>query len=540
MAHRALSYDLSKKQSSDATCGSGQARSAGEFHRFGNLAPSAKTLDARHLIALARMINATAATSAPEKELLNSATGDGQRPGVPAGYTYLFQLAAHDLTHTSLAARSFADNRVDPINLRRQGLQLETVFGGGAEGCPFAYDRATDGRDRLRLGQVENTSSPEYFTDRIAWSNPVRDLPRMAYHGDGRDKPRLMSDVLIPDPRNDDNNLLAQMTVVFHRLYNRLVENSDIIAEHHERARIARFATVRIYRRILREDLLKRLLLPEVHERYAQDGIRMDIPDEDGSVTREFAFAVGRVAHAMVRDKYKLNSDRGPVPLQLLIAASSLHLPGMVPTPKNWVIDWSLFFAEEGDTQVPEDFNWALRFGPHVAPDMTKRDSAPAGKDEHPDGTPFRDLVREHLMDLAPLEELCEFIAQDPVFGSWEYFQPQTGRTTRRDLLDKELRWLSSKPGRGRVEWSEEDHQAVLDNPPLWLFLKCEARALGQDGARLGPLGSILLAEAMWAAFSEEQPGPDVEDAKRLEAKAFEGISPATMPQLLSLMTEEK
>lgn len=505
------------------------------FHHFGGVNPNPSDLSEAQLISLAKMINATGATAHPRRDQQNNYNPAAGRIGVPAGYTYLFQLAGHDLTHTSLEPRGLGDNDVRPENLRRQGLRLETVFGGGAMGCPFAYDRSEDGKDRLRIGQVEDTTLPAYKDARIAWSEPTRDLPRMFFRADGgQDKQQLVTDVLIPDARNDDNNILAQLTALFHGLYNLMVDHSDVVPQTHERARIARLATARIYRRVLRHDLMRRILHPDVFTYYQNGGDRVDRPDDSNSVSWEFAFAAARVAHGMVRDSYNLNAELGSVELLQLILTSSSHFSDMTPTRRNWLLDWDLFFTETDADQQGDSFNWALRFGPHVAAHMTARDAAPAQSDDHPTGTPFRDMMREQLLDLPRVEDLCA--AMSGGLADMPALNLAQGASLRRGMMAEQLEMLKIRLRGKTFGLSDADLDQIAAAPPLNLYLMCEAKAWGQDGATLGPLGSVLVAEAMWAAFATEPQNEDIEDARRIEAAALGGETPKTMPALLRLM----
>jgi hypothetical protein len=81
---------------------------------------------------------------------------------------------------------------------------------------------------------------------------------------------RAPTDPLIADQRNDAHAIISQLTVLFHDLHNRIVGALRAPGtrpdERDARARFlcARAAVAAIYRRIVRDDLLPRLVLPAV------------------------------------------------------------------------------------------------------------------------------------------------------------------------------------------------------------------------------------------------------------------------------------
>src|SRR5262249_46994869 len=108
---------------------------------------------------------------------------------IPAGYTYLAQFVIHDSVH-SLADPPDIKKLIRPRNGRSGRLVLDTIYGKG----PGVGAGGREGDAR-----------------------PIRDLPRSSCPYSG--KPAY-SDVLIADSRNDDNVIIAQLTVLFHLLHN--------------------------------------------------------------------------------------------------------------------------------------------------------------------------------------------------------------------------------------------------------------------------------------------------------------------------------
>ncbi len=88
--------------------------------------------------------------------------GSFDNPNIPSGYTYFFQLVAHDLVH-STAFLSLSEGRLATIaNTRSAPLRLETIFAEGPAARPELYERKTE-KSRfhpvLRVGPLREDGS---------------------------------------------------------------------------------------------------------------------------------------------------------------------------------------------------------------------------------------------------------------------------------------------------------------------------------------------------------------------------------------------
>lgn len=514
------------------------------YHNFAGASPDRDRLGEDILLALAGLIDKAPAQSGNLNTLNPGAppeagTGTGKIGGVfqglAAGYTYLFQLAAHDLVNTRVTgAAEVADDA--PLNLRRQPLALQSVMGEGVLSCPYAY--AYEGRTspRLRLGQVRQTL-PKGGWD---WSPPARDLPRGRHSPDGQSSPGAGLDIaLIPDARNDDNMILAQLTALFHGLANHVlatVETAKPALLGPDPEGTAQRVLVLLWRRILRDDLLARLLHPRIHALYkGRSAPRVDTASPAGRPSIEFAFAAGRLGHALVRDRYQMNRDAIPL-LDTVIQVSSSHSPDLLPMPKEYLIDWDLLFPPLSGA-VPEGFNCALRFGPHSAAGLQTGNatSTTLADGSQIPGTTFRDLMREDSGGLASVHRIIEKVMAHWYASGWgNLFDPMTTHDQQREIVKKGLDRLERQDGLSRhAELTKYQRDRVICAPPLSLFLQFEAQQLGDDGRTLGPLGSILLAEGFWAAFEDRAAGPYA--LAQLEELAL-GAQHASMPALLAAL----
>lgn len=444
------------------------------------------------------------------QRMLRDQTGDSdENHRIPAGYTYLAQLVAHDSVHSLAPLPDIAGRALTRRNGRDARLLLDTLYGAGPEAEPHAYaitGKSWDGRSRLRLGTIreaQRSGSPKLGT--------TRDLARTGCpYSDDRDvfpvpnkQQSGAPDVLITDPRNDDNVIISQLSVLFMLLHNQLcmaVEDRDGKPLDARRFSDVRRVVTLVYRRILFEDLLPRLLHPTVLRAYRKKNRLSEFADNgsDWRMPIEFSHGAFRFGHAMVRGTYEINDDLPTQGLIQIVRRNSAMRPKNMPLTHDWLVDWSFLFETGKDHELPsrklaplfsEEFVRGYLFP------VTKQDDS-THKPGDRDGLVYRDLVRGADAGLRSVRSLL-------------------------DRLDPELRDLSPLVQRGRLakrkiaSWlrrrSDGDRHAagyvrnIAGDPPLLFFLLLEAaetevttgRAADRraKGECLGPVGSALLAE---------------------------------------------
>ncbi|MEM7225183.1 MAG: hypothetical protein AAF495_19550 [Pseudomonadota bacterium] len=469
----------------------------------------------------------------------------------PAGYTYLLQFAAHDLVHTSVAniPSEGVDRKVR--NLRGAKLELETIFGGGPAVCPHAFEAPEEHdsvRRRLRLGQPRNVQGDNLV-------DLDRELFRTGKRMHGKNKKKIgMTDVLIADPRNDDNSIIAQLTALFHAFYNVVLAQtrknwSNVSGTNGKSPPLedadvyARAVTAYAYRTILRKDLLKRLLDPEVYEvydrEYKDEGAApkfLDNPVNSESIPLEFSHAAIRIGHVMVRPRYKLNPYRGSnQTISRIIRTSSRRSFNHVPLRLNYLVDWAHFF--EVDPQVTESaaFNWAAKFGLHSALDLGNVTDFPVLQKSGAGGLLLRDMVRGQAAKLWSVDGLCDLIqgrlgSGDPGMPNLPSLPGKAGRTKNicaalkslSDVAEHELGLDEN------LRINESDTSRLKQDPPLFLYVLVESQMGPSKGTRLGPLGSIIMGEVFFRAMSRHPDvvGPRVARWERKVAQVAEGVLP--------------
>lgn len=207
---------------------------------------------------------------------------------IPAGYTYLGQMISHDLvppTRPDSTSRKVAAK-----------LNLDSIYAS----------RRSNGFPRCNKGRTWDLSRKPDGTARI------------------------------PEPRNDENIIIAQL----HRLWQRVHEN---IVRHGATDAQAQADVIQLFQAVVIDDYLQRLLQPHVFEAYFRRGERhLGFPED--RVPRVFSHAAFRFGHSMVRRTYTLNTNNRGIPLP------SLFLSGSA-IPEEFKITWSEFFETDPENQ---------------------------------------------------------------------------------------------------------------------------------------------------------------------------------------------
>lgn len=494
-------------------------RLAQEAGRLG-LQPQALVMDA--LQRLARKMYLDGLVAGPET--LN--------PDVPAGYTYLGQLIAHDLTFTDLGTLS--RSAVAGPLWASPALDLDCLYRGGPFRSPMLYQQRTGGPDALRLklrvgytgGRTWDESVPEVPGDPASAKAPQpRDLAMIAcidassnatdVHPGPQDVPRQCPvEPLVGDIRNDNNLILSQITVLFHRFHNRIVDAilaSPHCPSDHEVFEIARALVITTYRSVVRNDYLGHLLDPEIWQRYVRaDGLqalggfgRRLAADADTPLPAEFIMAAFRFGHAMIRPAYRLNrallldetSLKGLMTFRRGALVPGGKVPGC-PIPNDWILGWDLFFPQEAGG----DENQSHLIGPWVTAqlytmsamahdDMRRMVGGDPIYEEGYGGLPFRDLARAYLSSMPSGQYLAGRMGIAPL--------------TREELLGGDNGGLAGMNARSRrnplADAPDGVIEALAEDTPLFYYIMREAEVRHQ-GRRLGPLGSAIVGQVILAA----------------------------------------
>ena len=446
---------------------------------------------------------------------------------LPAGYTYLLQFIAHDMVD-SVPSFGISGRNIIPgaRNARLAPLMLETLYGSSPDEVPHAYmltERQLQNglvpRIRLRVGRRASTTPGGHPSPERDPYCPFRDIARNTSQktADGvQDASEHLTEAMLADVRNDAHALISQLTILFQLLHNHVISLLEgATTPTAETLRLppgelayrefecARMVVTLIYRNIIEKDVLRRILDTRIHRRYLIE--KKPLLDRGKGIPQEFSFGAFRFAHAIVRDSYKLNSfsSEGATDEALLLSASLAHLNEMgidplvkLPLKENWFVDWAHFFENSKGIEP----NFSRKIAPHypvalsVAP-ITFPIKVP-GVDAG--GLMHRDLVSAAFAGVLSVPALIR-TAREKGIEIIEDFSVWQGRLRT---------WLNS------IEhlFSPSDVSRLVEDPPLPFFVLFEAAGIGRTdeadcGERLGPLGSLIVAETILGSMAEHPLG---------------------------------
>jgi hypothetical protein len=196
----------------------------------------------------------------------------------------------------------------------------------------------------------------------------------------------------------------------------------------------------------------------------------------------EFAGAVYRLGHSMVREAYSHNRvfrfgqpRLAPATLQLLFQFSGLsgdiggELGPLPSLPSNWVIDWRRFYNFNTPASTPTfEFNHSRKIDPFITPTLHTLPGFPAGREAN---LAFRNLRRGVMLELPSGQDIADAISAEV---------PMTPMTAAE---------IASGPD-GAVAAQLGFDEAT----PLWYYILKEAQVKG-NGERMGPVGGRIMAE---------------------------------------------
>lgn len=382
-------------------------------------------------------------------------TGDSD---VPAGFTYVGQFIDHDITLDVSSSLEIETDATTIHNLRTPVLDLDSVYGRGPALQPYLYAPPESGNPtaiKLRLGTnvLDGPGGP----------TGSRGLPHVMEEEVDFDVPRTgdaAHTALLGDPRNDENLIVVQFHHAMLRFHNAVVDHllgagfsGDIFVE------AKRQVTLHFQWAVLHDFLERRVCTAgAVSEALTHVSAAVGSPFR---MPVEFSVAAYRMGHSMIRSQYWLSFNFPKASLGEIFAFN--RNPNL-PISSRRVVDFNAFF----DTGNPVPVNNKAR----------KLDSVLAkGLEELPGQSGMmavlatRNLLRGMALGLPSGQGLAHFLG----------VQPLSEAELTRGLPTEEISILRAG---GRL---------LLTKTPLWYYILREA-AVRQDGNRLGPLGSRIVA----------------------------------------------
>ncbi len=436
--------------------------------------------------------------------------------GVPAGYTYLGQFTDHDLTRDADTPNleSITDDEGKVVNKRSPELDLDSVYGNGPDDKEDAkyYDPAD--RAKLRTGTSRGTNEPE--NDPVAGQDlHGADLPRTGSFSTEQnlslaDKRKPW----IPESRNDENLIVAQIHAAFIRFHNHVVDTRfPGPGDYAKRFASARAEVTKHYQWMVRHDFLPRILDKAILD--AAFAKAAHKPDEPFHMPLEFSVAAYRFGHSMVRGTYEWNrvfnshaklfggeAIPGTLPLLFSFTGTSGTLspgspkdsedPATTRLPTNWVADYRRLFdfprAGYSDAFLKvagKDFNFADRIDTVLTDPLSTLPLGSFGAAQSPKDAilrnlAYRNLLRATKLGLATGQQMAK------KFGLAELNRDQIIKGAEHGTD------LSSV-------LSDEQKTKLATHTPLWLYVLREAEF---NKGRLTGVGGHIVADLFAKAIA--------------------------------------
>lgn len=434
------------------------------------------------------------------EEALTRARDDSR---MPAGYTYLAHLLAHDLTFDKTQGMPGATMQVELLeNARTPFVDLESVYGRGPAGGDEALYES-DGV-RLKLGAVKGARG-------VKWN----DLPR-----------RSDGSAIIVDERNDENLTTAQTLVAFLQFHNKVAGFFDPGSSGAK----AMFAEVRAcvvqhLQSIVLHDLLWRLVPDGTYHDVMSNGRKIFCPNglregERPALPIEFALAAFRLGHSMVRSSYRWNDAKQNVPLYRLFELTGRNSStGFEALAEEWIIDWHNFydFSMIEGAQRRKEINFSRKIDTRITSHLGR---LPAGERAHgePPNLAARDLLRGRCFNLPSGQQAARQCYRD--YGVYVGCLTvdeicAVAEQATRDVLVK---------------------HSLHERTPLWFYILAESE-VEQNGERLGRLGGRIVMEVLHGLI-EFTPNSILRDARWRPTLPAIRNDMYSMPDLLHFVAE--
>jgi hypothetical protein len=428
--------------------------------------------------------------------------------GFPAGYAYFAQFVTHDL-HFATDPDLYPRRDVPQLPWRRRRLALDSLYGDGPADDPFLYGEGVGPLAdwRLRIGRFGPAPIPR---------DGVR--PRGGCPADPR-APQCGA-----DERNDENPVVAQLAGLFMRLHNRALDRLTGYGDPAERFAAARAVTEATFRRLVFDDLLPRLLRPDVKALYDAGGaLDAAFAAQTDDMPVEFTHAIARVGHSLVRPDYAMGpdvNDGRPINVAYMLRHTVRRDPEGFRRGRLWRVDWTAFFGPDAQPADPLEPHVSVFFA--EAPGLLEGETARRTRAH----LVLRDLARGMEGGVQTVAALASGLA--PRLGPEAGLARDAGQRAR-TVAD----WIGDDAG--LAPW----RGALAGDPPLYLFALIEAAAPEAEGGgearRLGALGSALFAEPLYAARALVRAAPCDKRLAADEERVFGGAPPRAMDALAAL-----
>ncbi len=390
-----------------------------------------------------------------------------------SGYAYLGQFLAHDLSrlrgkgHKLTIAALVNDRLYSSVTSQ---LDLSSVYGAN----PSASNRfRQEGSALMRLGAAfvnEKSVLADY------------------------DLPRENGKAIIADDRNDENLIVSQLHLQFLKLHNYFVKNiccDEPGLSTDELFEAAKEQVILHYQEVILYDYLFEIIHPQVWSAIIENDLSIlwkIEPGEPSVLPIEFIGAAARFGHSMVLDEYALNSNVSAT-LDVLFSMTGEGKFGgkFDKLPVSHIIDWIYFFDFPSIKRTAANSkNKARKISPRVLIELQNTTTLENSKVTN---LAVRNLIRGTQLGLGSGQEIVEYVT-----SNYSKELLESGISIN-PLTSEELNLHKNYPPQTLLGIKCPE---LLAKTPLWYYLMAEACVdVPKDFGRLGPLGSLILAESI-------------------------------------------
>lgn len=420
-----------------------------------------------------------------------------------AGTTFMGQFMDHDITFDLSSVLGTPVDPEDSPNSRTPTFDLDSVYGGGPGRSPQLYERQGGSKFKIASGGV------------------FEDLPRSSA---GR--------AIIPDPRNDENVVIAGLHAAFLCFHNRAV---DYLASRRpassaaETFMAARQLVTWHYHWIIVHETLPLFVGEPLVEEILRYGPKFYRPRAATFIPVEFQGAAYRFGHSMVRPSYRVNlaGDNGQPFFGLIFdpagegQADPVDLRGGASAPRRF-IGWQTFF-DFGSIPRPSGIGTlGLDMRPNklidtkISTPLFNLPLAAIASGDLPTSLPQRNLLRHVTWQLPSGQSIAQVMEEEPLSAA--------------DLAELAVYGIG-----------------LEHSTPLWYYILKEAE-LREAGSILGPVGGRIVAEVilsllqhdlrsylsvnpMWQPTLPSITGAVTGDFRMIDLLAFAGVDPTSRGQ---------
>ncbi len=239
---------------------------------------------------------------------------------VSAGMTYFGQFIDHDLTFDEASLLGTTANLNTLRNTRTSFFDLDNVYG--------VNNQFLNAQGLFDTGR--NVNGDE-------------DLPR-----------NVAGAAVIADPRNEENQIIGELQLAFLKYHNRVFTDVSLANPNftlQEKINTSKQIVTNHYQWLVVNDFLASITGRFFARLFDVNGVPVISPQIQAmypNMPIEFAGALYRMGHSMVRDSYYVNKNFDVFPIFSPTLPAPLitnpDLRGFQPLPSNFTIDWSMFF----------------------------------------------------------------------------------------------------------------------------------------------------------------------------------------------------